>query len=80
MPLVADLAPPALRGRYMAMVGPTWWVGLTAAPMLGGPLLAVSAPLALLAGAALAVLAIASLHASETALPTSVRLIPRPGS
>jgi MFS family permease len=37
MPLVADLAPPALRGRYMAMVGPTWWVGLTAAPMLGGP-------------------------------------------
>ena len=27
MPLVADLAPEALRGRYMAAVGLSWWIG-----------------------------------------------------
>jgi MFS family permease len=78
MPLVADLAPPALRGRYMATAGLSWWVGLAAAPTLGGQLLAVSAPLVLMAGAALAALAIALLRAFETALPVCVRLIPRP--
>lgn len=78
MPLVADLAPPALRGRYMATAGLSWWVGLAAAPTLGGLLLAVSAPLALLAGAALAALVIALLHAWETELPVAARLIPRP--
>lgn len=80
MPLVADLAPPALRGRYMATAGLSWWAGLAVVPTLGGQLLAVSAPLALLAGAALAALAIALLRASETALPVAARLIPRPDS
>jgi MFS family permease len=78
MPLIADLAPPALRGRYMATAGLSWWLGLALAPTVGGQLLAVSAPLALIAGAALAVLAIASLRALETALPVGARLIPRP--
>jgi MFS family permease len=78
MPLVADLAPPALRGRYMATAGLSWWVGLAAAPTLGGLLLAVSAPLALVAGAMLAALTIALLRAFETTLPVSLRLIPRP--
>jgi MFS family permease len=78
MPLVADLAPPALRGRYMATAGLSWWVGLAAAPTLGGQLLAVSAPLALIAGAALAALTIALLRAFETALPVPLRPIPRP--
>jgi hypothetical protein len=27
-PLVADLAPPALRGRYTATLGLSWWLGL----------------------------------------------------
>ena len=35
MPLVADLAPPALRGRYMAAMGLSWWIGLALAPTLG---------------------------------------------
>ena len=78
MPLVADLAPPALRGRYMATAGLSWWAGLAAAPTLGGQLLAVSAPLALIAGAALAALAIVLLRAFEPALPVAHRLIPRP--
>jgi MFS family permease len=41
-PLVADLAPPALRGRYMAAMGLSWWLGLALAPTLGTVLLSVS--------------------------------------
>jgi MFS family permease len=78
MPLVADLAPPALRGRYMATAGLSWWLGLAAAPTLGGQLLAVSAPLALMTGAALAAVTIAMLRASAPALPAASRMIPRP--
>lgn len=44
MPLVADLAPLALRGRYMAATGFSWWLGLALAPTLGTQLLSVSAP------------------------------------
>ena len=79
-PLVADLAPPALRGRYMAAAGLSWWAGLAAAPTLGGQLLAISAPLTLTAAAGLAALTIAMLRASEAALPTDARLIARPDS
>ena len=32
MPLVADLAPAGLRGRYMAAIGVSWWTGLAIAP------------------------------------------------
>ncbi len=79
MPLIADLAPPALRGRYMATAGLSWWLGLAIAPTVGGQLLAVSAPLALLAGAGLAVLALMLLRAFAPALPAGVRSIPQPG-
>jgi MFS family permease len=78
MPLVADLAPLALRGRYMATAGLSWWVGLALAPTLGGQLLAVSPALALIGAAALAAATIVLLRASETALPVGVRAIPRP--
>jgi MFS family permease len=78
MPLIADLAPPGLRGRYMATAGLSWWLGLAVAPTLGGQLLAVSAALPLLGGAAVAASAIIVLRASEPALPVSVRAIPRP--
>jgi MFS family permease len=78
MPLIADLAPPGLRGRYMATAGLSWWLGLAVAPTLGGQLLAVSPVLPLLGGAALAASAIVLLRASEPALPVTVRAIPRP--
>ena len=78
MPLIADLAPLGLRGRYMATAGLSWWLGLAIAPTLGGPLLAVSASLPLIGGAVLAASAIVLLRASEPALPVSVRSIPRP--
>jgi len=42
MPLVADLAPAALRGRYMAAMGLSWWIGLAVAPAMGVPLLDAS--------------------------------------
>jgi MFS family permease len=77
-PLVADLAPAALRGRYMAAIGLSFWVGLALAPALGAPLLAVSPPAALLAAAAVAVLAAASALALERRLPDAARRTPRP--
>lgn len=78
LPLVADLAPVELRGRYMAAIGLTWWLGLALAPTLGAQLLTVSPSLALLAGAALSGAAIISLLSLEARLPLGVRSIPRP--
>jgi len=78
MPLVAELAPPSLRGRYMASMGLSWWVGLALAPTLGTQLLAVSPTAALLAAAAVAVAAGVSALALEPTLPAGLRLTPRP--
>lgn len=78
LPLVADLAPLELRGRYMASIGLSWWLGLALAPTLGAPLLALSASLALLVAAALSGAAILSLLALAARLPVGLRLIPRP--
>ncbi len=78
LPLVADLAPPELRGRYMAAIGLSWWLGLALAPTLGGQLLAVSPSLSLLAAAALSIAAILSLLALDARLPFWARAIPRP--
>jgi len=77
-PLVADLAPPALRGRYLAATGLSWWLGLALAPTLGAPLLGVSPPAALLAAAAVALAAGASALRLERELPEAVRLTPQP--
>src|SRR5262249_32762377 len=42
MPLAAELAPASLRGRYMASIGLSFWIGLTIAPVLGAQLLSIS--------------------------------------
>ena len=78
LPLVADLAPPELRGRYMAAIGLTWWLGLALAPTLGAQALAVSPTLALLSAAGLSIATIVSLLALEARLPLAARVIPRP--
>jgi MFS family permease len=78
MPLVADLAPAALRGRYMATMGLSWWLGLALAPTLGTPLLSVSPPAAMLAAAAVALAAGLSALALERELPAAIRSTPRP--
>jgi MFS family permease len=79
MPLVADLAPAALRGRYMAVTALSWWLGLAAAPTLGAQLLGASPPALMLASAAVALGAAVSMLALERELPAAVRVTPRPG-
>jgi MFS family permease len=78
MPLVADLAPASLRGRYMAAIGLSWWVGLALAPTLGTQVLSLSPMAAFLASAAVAAVAALSALALERRLPDEARLTPRP--
>jgi MFS family permease len=78
MPLVADLAPASLRGRYMASIGLSWWVGLALAPTLGTPVLSLSPAWAFLGAGAISMLAAISALALERRLPEHSRLTPRP--
>jgi MFS family permease len=78
MPLVADLAPAALRGRYMAVTGLSWWLGLALAPTLAAQLLSVSPPAAMLASAAVAAAAAVAALALEREIPVAIRLTPNP--
>ena len=73
-PLVADLAPAGLRGRYLAAMGLAWWAGLAIAPTLGTPLLGRSPAGAFLAAAAIAAAAGASALTLERKLPDASRL------
>src|SRR5215831_13773317 len=77
MPLVADLAPEGLRGRYMAAMGFSWWIGLTAAPALGAQLLARSPKTVFLASAVLAAMAAVAALMLERKLPARAVLTPR---
>lgn len=77
-PLVADLAPAALRGRYMAAMGLSWWIGLTVAPGAGGLLLGISPPGLFIGSAAAAVVSATSILALDRRLPIAARLTPRP--
>ena len=77
MPLVADLAPPALRGRYMASISTSWWLGLALAPTVGTPLLSRSPLAALVTAAAVAAAGGGAARALERRLPPAIRLTPR---
>jgi predicted MFS family arabinose efflux permease len=74
--LVADLAPPRLRGRYMAMSTISWEVGFIVGPAIGGFVLGAE-PLALwpLAAAVCLVAGLGAL-ALERELPRALRLTP----
>ncbi len=78
MPLVAELAPTSLRGRYMASMGLSWWAGLALAPTLGTQVLSLSPTAAFLAAAAVATAAAVSALTLEPRLPEAARLTPRP--
>jgi MFS family permease len=78
MPLVAELAPEGLRGRYMAAMGLSWWVGLALAPTLGTPALGVWPAAVFLAAAGAAAAAAVSALALERRLPGPARVTPRP--
>jgi MFS family permease len=78
MPLAADLAPPGLRGRYMAAMGFSWWIGLTIALTLGAQLLALSPAAVFPTGAVLAATAALSALTLERKLPDRAVLTPIP--
>jgi MFS family permease len=80
MPLVADLAPAGLRGRYMASIGFSWWIGLAIGPAVGTQLLSAAPAATFLAAAGVAAAAVVSALTLESRLPPAVRLTPRPGS
>jgi MFS family permease len=74
--LVADLAPPLLRGRYMAISTNSWDLGFLIGPAIGGFILAAE-PLALWPLAAVACLAAgAGALSLESRLPANLRLTP----
>ena len=74
--LVADLAPPRLRGRYMAVSTISWDVGFIVGPALGGFILQAE-PLALWPlAAAVCLLAGMGAVALERELPRHLRLTP----
>lgn len=80
MPLVADLAPPSLRGRYMASMGLSWWTGLALGPILGTQLLALSTALTFAASAGAAGAAALSMLTLDSRLPEASQTTPRPDS
>jgi MFS family permease len=79
-PLVADLAPDHLRGRYFALGSMSWSVGSILGPAAGGPLLGWH-PLAVWpAAAAVSMLAALGCLALERHLPEGVRRTPTSGT
>jgi MFS family permease len=77
MPLVADLAPESLRGRYMSTVSLSWWIGLALGPIAGTQLLGISSAVTFGACVVAASTAAASLLALDRRLPAASRLTPR---
>jgi MFS family permease len=75
-PLVADLAPPGLLGRYMGMLAFSMQLGLTLAPAIGGFVLTRSPAALWIGAAALVTVASAGMAALEPRLPESVRITP----
>jgi MFS family permease len=77
-PLVADLAPDRLRGRYFALGSMSWSAGSILGPAVGGPLLGWH-PLAVWPiAAAVCLVAAAGCLLLERTLPPTVRRTPRP--
>lgn len=70
-PLVADLAPPELLGRYMSCAAVAWSLGLAAAPALFTPLVGVSGTACFLGAAAVVVAAVAAVLLTEHRLPAN---------
>jgi len=78
MPLVADLAPVSLRGRYMAVMGFSWWIGLAVAPMLGPALLGAAPSAAFVVSGVVAIGAGAVALGLERRLPEAAVRTPVP--
>lgn len=79
-PLVSELAPPHLTGRYMAIMGLTFSLGLGLGPAAGATLLGASPHLPWLVGAAAMLLALPALAAAAGRLRTSAGLTAAPAA
>lgn len=77
-PLVADLAPKELTGRYMALNGVSWQLGFIVGPALGAVILGVKADALWLAAAAVCVGAAVGVQRLERSLPDRARVTPGP--
>jgi MFS family permease len=75
-PLIADLAPPHLLGRYMALRSVSWQLGFMVGPAVGGFVLARSPGALWLGAAALCLAAGAGAVALEERLPHEALLTP----
>lgn len=75
-PTAADLAPPQLLGRYMALVSFTWQLGLAIGPAAGGFVLQSASSLVWILGAALCLAAGGGALALEVRLPEMIRRTP----
>jgi|SRR5581483_5961634 len=72
-PLVSELAPPALVGRYMALFGMSFSAGMVLGPTLGASLLALSPNLPWLVGAVSLCVVIPAVGVIGRLLPEEVR-------
>ena len=77
-PLVADLAEPALMGRYMALSALSWQVGFALGPAVGGFALAASPSGVWFGAAVLCLLASVGALTLERTLPSTARTNPVP--
>lgn len=77
-PLVSDLAPAAIRGRYMAAWLTTAQLGFAVGPALGAAVLAFSPAVLWLGAAAVSVLMAIAALALDEELPSSARRSPQP--
>jgi MFS family permease len=71
-PLVADMAPPEMLGRYMSCVAVAWSLGLAAATAVFIPLVGISASACFLAAAAVIIAATAAVLLNEKRLADDV--------
>jgi MFS family permease len=77
-PLIADLAPPQLIGRYMALRTSAWQVGYLAGPALGSLVLARSPATLWCAAAGLCAAAGAGFLLLERRIPPELAVAPGP--
>ena len=75
-PVIADLAPPQLRGRYLALSASSWGIGFVIGPAVGGLLLGWNPSAVWILSAAVLVGAAAYALALERFLPEGVRRAP----
>ena len=77
VPTVAAIAPAALRGRYLAVMGFSWQGGFLLGPAIGGSLLTLGPAALPLACAAVCAIAAAAILTVERVLPAEHRTTPR---